>query len=533
MATQSLEKVKKLIENEPAEILRPLLLATVEEVERLRAALKKAEDDKARANQAHLNIEEQVKVLRRKIFGRSKEDRTGKPDSGEQNRGSQEEAQLFAQAAFPAPAEPESQTDKRANLPERVIDHEKTLEELKAESELRGLENPSAEQWEKLESAFDQVTTIQIIERSYEKQIHRKQKYKLKDEFNPDRDEKTVIIVADGPESLLPGMNYSTEVVASAVTDKYRMHLPLDRQVKEMRSLGLSGMQTSTLSRFCALSAASLEPMAERIKQELLQAAESVALHLDETPWRIQNKDQKDGYMWVISSRLGSYYFYRPSRAGEMIKEKIEGFKGVVLTDGYSGYGVLDEIGIKQGFCWAHGRRGFLPIESGDAGVKAILDDIDELFAIEREAKSFDELKTLREERSRPVVERIREKLIEEYPKSRPKSLKRKAIEYLMKRWTGFTLFLDDIRLPLSNNEAERTIRHAVVGRKSYHGSNNHTGAETAATHFTIIESCKKNEIDPRQFILMTLQRIAAGKPVMTPLEYARHLRMPDAPATV
>ena len=98
-----------------------------------------------------------------------------------------------------------------------------------------------------------------------------------------------------------------------------------------------------------------------------------------------------------------------------------------------------------------------------------------------------------------------------------------------MKRWKGFTLFLDDIRLPLSNNEAERTIPHAVVGRKSYHGSNNHTGAETAATHFTIIESCKKNEIDPRHFILTSLQRIAAGKSVMTPLEFARHIRAPQA----
>ncbi|MEN0059375.1 MAG: transposase [Bdellovibrio sp.] len=100
-----------------------------------------------------------------------------------------------------------------------------------------------------------------------------------------------------------------------------------------------------------------------------------------------------------------------------------------------------------------------------------------------------------------------------------------------MKRWEGFTLFLDDIRLPLSNNEAERTIRSAVIGRKNYHGSNNHSGAATAATHFTIIESCKKNDIDPRQFLLMSLKRIAAGKSVMTPLEYAKHLRLHTVPA--
>lgn len=235
-------------------------------------------------------------------------------------------------------------------MPEETITHDMTPEELKAESAIRGIENASADQWQEIENAFDRVTTIQIIERSYVKEVHLKKKYKLKDAFNPDKDEKSVIVTAMGPASLLPGMNYTTEVVASVVSDKYLLHMPLDRQAREMKSLGLSGMQTSTLSRFCALSAASFEEMAERIKNELLEAAKHVALHLDETPWKIQNKEQKDGYMWVISSRLGSYYFYEPTRAGQAMKEKIMCYTGAVLTDGYSGNGVLDELGIKQGF---------------------------------------------------------------------------------------------------------------------------------------------------------------------------------------
>jgi len=523
-----LARAKKLIENEPAEILRPLLMTTLEEVERLKIVIKRIEDDKAKRNQVLLNFEEQIKVLRRKVFGRSKEDRKDAPPTEESKRETPDEAALFSQAAFPAPNEPKSQKEKRASIPEVVISHELTSSELAAESSSRGIANPSSDQWQEIENAFDTVTVIQIVERSFEKQVHQKKKYKLKSEFNPNVDEKEVIVTANGPGSLLPGMNYSTEVVASVVNDKYCLHMPLDRQVKEMTSLGLPGMRTSTLSRFCALSAASFEEMAEQIKCELLKSARTIALHLDETPWRIQNKDQKDGYMWVISSRLGSYYFYKPTRSGQVIKEKLAGYNGSVLTDGYGGYDApLKEAGIKQGFCWAHGRRNFLPLEQQDEAVKLILNEIDELFRIERKAKTFEELKVLRDEESRKVIEKIAKMLLDEYPKSRPKSLKRKAIEYLSKRWKGFTLFLDDIRLPLSNNEAERTIRHAVVGRKNYYGSNNHTGAQTAATHFTIIESCKKNEIDPRQFILMSLKRIAAGKSVMTPLEYACHLRPP------
>ncbi len=111
------------------------------------------------------------------------------------------------------------------------------------------------------------------------------------------------------------------------------------------------------------------------------------------------------------------------------------------------------------------------------------------------------------------------------HPKSRPGSQKRKAIEYITKRWDGFTLFLTDHSIPLSKNEAEQTIRHAVVGRKNYYGSGNHTGAETAATLFTIIESCKKNELDPRRYLTMALNMVADGKNPPTPLAHVRALR--------
>lgn len=533
------DKIKNLINDQPAEILRPLLVTTLNEVERLKKVIAKIENEKSLQRQAQLNIEEQIKILRRKVFGRSKEDREGAKLDADQaspnadREKSQDDAFLFSQAAFPAPPEPSSQKDKRAQMPEATYECEMTKDDLKAESVLRGIDNPSGDQWDEIKNAGDHITIIQIIERRYEKQVHVKKKYKLKSEFNPDDLEKEVIVTAPGPSSLLPGMNYSTEFVASVVTDKYLLHLPLDRQAGEMKSLGLAGMRTSTLSRLCALSAASFEDVADRIRLELLAAAETVALHLDETPWKIQLKDQKDGYMWVMSSRLGSYYFYKPTRSGDVLLEKLGGYTGRVLTDGYVGYKVLDELKIEQGFCWSHGRRYFIPIEKDDLGVKSILDDIDELFRVDREAKSFEELAQLRNGRSRPVIASLHQKLLDEYPRSRPKSLKRKAIEYLMKRWKGFTLFLDDVRLPLSNNEAERTVRHAVVGRKSYYGSRNHTGAETAATHFTVIQSCKKNEIDPKAFILMSLKRIADGKSTWTPLEYARHLRMPDSTAAV
>lgn len=518
------EKMIKMIEGEKSvEVLAGMVRFMIKENNILRDRIAEADRLKAEKNQMQLNFEEQIKSFRREIYGKSSEKRALASDRARDK--SQQDALIFSQAAFPALDTREDQKNKKLrdkwrNIPEQTFDCDIDAASLKAESESRGLENPSSEQWEELKGAYDTVTTIQIVERSYVKQIHRKKKYKLKDEFNKDQ-EKDVIITADGPSSLLPGMNYATEVVGSVIADKYVSHLPLERQTRQMESLGLTGMKTSTLSRMCALGAASLEPTAAKILKELIGS--DLCLHLDETPWPIQK--EKDGYLWVISNRYGSYYFFKPTRSGQVIKEKLVGYTGRVLTDGFGGYNILEEMGIEQGFCWGHARRKFFVLESHDESVKPILDDIDILFTIEREAKNFEDLKRLRSDRSAPVVMRLQQRLFEEYPNSRPNSEKRKAIEYVTKRWKGFTLFLRDERLALSNNEAERTIRHAVVGRKAYYGSATHSGAETAATLFTVIESAKKNDVDPRTYLLMALSRLARGEPVPTPLEYAKSLR--------
>ncbi len=326
-------------------------------------------------------------------------------------------------------------------------------------------------------------------------------------------------------------MNYSVNFVASVACDKYISHMPLERQTREMESLGLKGIKNSTLSRMCGLAAASLEPLQEQIlKEDLIPS--KLALHLDETPWKIQNKNERDGYMWVISNSSGSYYFFKPTRSAKVISEKLAGYKGPVVTDGYNSYDeVLSEAKIPHAYCWAHVRREFLPLEDHDPTVKPILDLIDKIFAVEREAKDFVDLAHLRKEKSAVPLAELKALLLSEHPRSRGESQKRKAIEYTLKRWAGLTLFLEDMRLPLSNNEAERTIRHAVVGRKNYYGSGNHVGGDTAATLFTVIESCKKNDIDPRTFVIMSLHRVAYGEPLETPLAYARRTRSVGQPA--
>lgn len=515
------ERTKRIIEGEKdPRILQALLSQALDFIEQQKALVAQLQEEQALSQQSKFNLDERIKLLRRSIFGKSTESRAGSTDRPRDK--SQTDALLFSQAAFPVEISRDDQAkNKWVDLLERQIEHHFTDAELNEEAALRGVSNPQPLMW-KNTGLYDESFRIEIVERSYVKEIHKKFKYKLNPKFNPDPD-KEVIITAGGPTGLLPGMNYSTDFVVSVVADKYISHMPLERQTREMESLGLVGIKNSTLSRLASLAAASLEPVQAEILKELKQS--DLAIHLDETPWNIQNKDEKDGYMWVASNRYGSHYLFKPTRSGSVVKEFLNGYAGPIVTDGYAGYNVLEEAGIAQAFCWAHARREFFKLEDHDPSVKPILDDIDELFRIEREATSFEDLARLRREKSLPVVEALNRKLTSEFPKSRSGSLKRKAIRYLTKRWDGFILFLNDTRIPLSNNEAERTIRHAVVGRKNYYGSGNHTGADTAATLFSIIESCKKNELDPRTYLNLALNMIVNRKLPPTPLAHARALR--------
>jgi transposase len=519
------ERTRKILEAESdPRILRGLIASMAEHIKKQDATIARIEAENAKRAQSGFMLEEQVKLLRRSLFGKKSEIREASDRPRDQ---SQEAALLFSQATFPITidkleSESKKNKSKGQDLNEQVIEHYLDEAALIEESELREIENPSAAQWAET-GFYDQCVKIQIVERSYVKEVHRKMKYKLKPEFN--KCEKEIIITASGSAELLPGMNYTTEFVASVIADKFISHLPLERQVRRMESLGLKGIQNSTLSRMAALAASSLESLQERILVEDILTGPLTA-HIDETPWKIQNKDQKNGYMWVISSSRGSYYFFEPTRSAKVITTKLKDYDGPVMTDGYKSYdSVLEELEMPRAYCWSHARREFLPLETHDPTVKPILDQIDKIFEIERLAKTFEELAILRKEKSSEHIQLLKELLMSELPRSRGQSQKRKAIEYTLKRWDGLTLFLNDTRIPLSNNEAERTIRHSVVGRKNYYGSGSHGGADSAATLFTVIESCKKNEIDPRSFLIMSLEKVARGEELETPLAYAKRTR--------
>ena len=310
--------------------------------------------------------------------------------------------------------------------------------------------------------------------------------------------------------------------------DKYLNHLPLERQCRMMDSLGLLNMSPQVLYNLAKTVSIYLEPVVEQIKDEILSQK---VVHSDETPWPINNNKDSGGYMWIVANNHGSYYRFEPTRSGKVIRETLETFKGTVLTDGYSGYYQFREDHQKNvnkntlAMCHAHARRYFYDIKEIYPVVNEYLEMYVSLFGIEKQARDFEELKKLRDEKSKSIWNKMREWLIKIFPEARGESKLKEAIEYSSSHWTELSVFLEDPYVPLTNNEAERTIRQAVMGRKNFYGSRSIDGADVAAVIYSVIESCKKVELDPREYLQTTIKLCAEGKTPQTPFEFAKSLR--------
>lgn len=492
-------------------ILRDLAKLLDAENKRLRAALEKAQAEQAKEAQAKLNIEESLQILKKKYFGKSSEKSVSARNRDRMNEDA--EVLLHSQNLLPPPKD-----KKIRDLESEEVYHSASDDDLRSMSEALELENPSADQWEEVQGLFDTTTEITVIEREYKKVIHKRKKYKLKKQFAIA--EKEVLVSAPGAVKFVPGSSYSIEFATSVVVDKYLNHIPLERQTRMMASLGLKDMHTKVLYNLCRLASVYLEEVVEKIKKEILSSS---MIHSDETRWPINNKKDSDGFMWIVANNRGSYYRFEPTRSGKVIKETLEGYVGNVMTDGYSGYYQFKSSSDKKlCMCHAHARRYFWDIKDTNPDCEEIIEMWKVLFSYEHMAKDFDQLKDVREKYSRPLVEKMQVWLQEKYVESREETSFRTAIKYCINHWSELTKFLEDPQIPLTNNEAERTIRQAVMGRKNFYGSRSIDGADVAAVMYTVIESCKKVELDPREYLLATLRAAAGGEPTETPFTMAK-----------
>ncbi len=505
-------------EEKNPEILRELALFILQqsnvisaENNKLRALRAKEEAKK----QAWLNkaIEVQIHKLRRRFFEGGRET-LSKGVHTRDRRG--DELLLHAQSLAGKPDQ-----DEKVDLPIEERTHVTNDSVVIKKAQLK---DPTL----KMEKAkvkvmpgfFETSTEITITERTYKKITHKKQKYSVKNTETG----RVTIVTAPGPIKLLPGSRYSIDFALSIVGGKFLNHMPLDRQRKDMARLGLK-IPVMTMFRLTEQVALHMEEVAEAIRLEVFSAP--LAVHLDETPWKILNKDSSNGQMWVVSNQSGSYYRFEPARTREIAEELLKGYVGPVMTDKHSAYLYLrDNKNNTWGLCWSHARREFFDLQAAyPAEVEKIVTAIDELFSFERKAKAWEELKIIRETLSADKCAEIKKILENYHAEFFDGDDFCKAINYVLNAWAEFTAFLIDVQIPLSNNDAERALRHAVLGRKSFNGSKTINGADVAATLYTIIVSAKKVQIDPIEYMKYVITENQCDRKPLTPLKYALEMR--------
>lgn len=312
---------------------------------------------------------------------------------------------------------------------------------------------------------------------------------------------------APAPKAPLAKSFAGPTVLAWLFHQKYEMSLPLYRQEKEWRDYGLS-VTRKTLANWVIRSAQEwLAPIYDRLRQTLSQEE---VIHADETPVQILNRSDgrpatSDGRMWLFQTLDKADHpvvFYHASLTRErqnILDVLTDSFHGYCHCDGYSAYQHIPGLTVVG--CWAHMRRKFH--EAGDdQGQAAIgLAYCNQLFALEREFKDLSpsERKTNRQRHLRPVLEEFWTWL-ENLPVL-SKSKLGKAVAYGLKLKEALMRVLEDGRLVLSNNSAERHIRPLTIGRKNFLFSTSEAGAEANAMAYTIIETAKANGLNPYRYL--------------------------------
>jgi transposase len=313
------------------------------------------------------------------------------------------------------------------------------------------------------------------------------------------------------------------KLLAHVLFAKYGLHLPLNRQSDVYAREGID-LDVSTLADWVGAAAATLMPLTEAIRAHVF-AAERI--HADDTTVPVLAKDKtRTGRLWTYvrdDRPFGGHdppaaaFFYSRDRGGEHPEQHLAGYAGLMQADAYAGFNSLYEANRKPGAiieaaCWAHGRRKFFDlarIAKAPIAVEAV-NRIDALFAIEREINGLspDERVRVRQERSRPLVSELQTWLREHRAKVSRHNDTGRAIDYILKRWDAFTRFLDDGRLCLSNNAAERELRAVALGRKNWTFAGSDEGGRRAAAIYTLIATAKLNGIDPQAWLAEILARL-------------------------
>lgn len=325
---------------------------------------------------------------------------------------------------------------------------------------------------------------------------------------------KTATKPAQPIEKSTAGASLLAHVIVSKLAD----HLPVHRQAKMLRRLGVE-IADQTMCGWMRQSAELLTPLYDRLKGFVL---ESGVVGTDDTPVKVLDRKlphTRKGRMWPYvgdHDHSAVIYDYTPTRERAGPERFLHSYRGYLQADAYVAYDSFftnPERGMVEVGCWAHARRHvYHARETDQARMGAVLAFIAQLYALEKRGRRHhlrgEQLQLLREAVARPVLEQLHEYLLKITNQLLPKSEAGQAVSYILKNWRALTRYLEDGDLSIDNNHTERSLRGIAVGRNNWTFLGSDRGGKTMAILRSFVASCELLKLDPFEWFRDVLARI-------------------------
>ena len=348
------------------------------------------------------------------------------------------------------------------------------------------------------------------------------------------------IHTATKPAQPLPKSIASASLLAYVITAKYLCHLPLHRQEQMWASQGIE-VSRKTAGGWVAQVAALMGPVYLALKDHVFA---SKVLGHDDTGVKVLDPAlnfARTGRLWPHcgdGEHPGVVFHYTPTRGGEDMKKFLAGYHGEYLqVDAYRAYDGLftnPDRKLQEVGCWAHARRYvFKALDSDRPRMSLPMLLIHEIYEVEERARGLSAAGrlALRQERSRPLLEKLRTYFERIRNEVLPKSLAARAIRYIFNQWEALNRYCHDGDLPIDNNATERALRGVAVGRRNWTFFGSDAGGETAAVLLSFVASCRLAGVDVHAWFCDVLTRIAQGHPVNRLRELLPHAWQPQPAA--
>jgi transposase len=329
------------------------------------------------------------------------------------------------------------------------------------------------------------------------------------------------IIIGELPWLPLPKSNAGSSVLAHLLVSKYQDHLPFYRQIEIFKRQGIS-LAPSTINGWFAASIDLLTPLYEILRKEVMT---SDYIQIDESTIPVMDKDHpgatKKGYHWIIRSpQMRKLYFHYDagSRAQRVAVDILKDFKGAIQSDGYGAYNIYEnKNNVLLLGCWAHARRKFeQALKNDPLRAQFALEQIQLLYRLERQAiddkLTKEQIEHLRKNAGYPILKAFEKWLDINYSQVLPKSPIGQAIAYTYNIYPRLVRYVIDGRYQIDNNGCENGVRPLALGRKNYLFCGNHESAKRTAIIYSLLGTCKMNNINPTEWLTDVFNRIQECK---------------------